>query len=66
MFEKFTKFLREVNAELRKVTWPTKEELIGSTIVTVVVSLIVAIFIGIVDQILTLVVTTIFGAGIGG
>lgn len=64
--EKFKKFLKEVVAELRKVTWPTKEELIGSTIVTVVVSLIVAVFIGIVDRILTMIIRMIFGAGIGG
>ncbi|MCK4460388.1 MAG: preprotein translocase subunit SecE [candidate division Zixibacteria bacterium] len=63
--EKIKKFLKEVVAELRKVTWPTKDELIGSTIVTVVVSLIVAIFIGIVDRILTLGVRAIFG-GFGG
>ena len=61
--EKFKKFLKEVVAELRKVTWPTKDELIGSTIVTIVVSLIVAIFIGIVDRILTIVVRFIFGGG---
>jgi preprotein translocase subunit SecE len=64
--EKITKFLKEVVAELRKVTWPSKDELVGSTIVTIVVSLIVAIFIGIVDRILTLVVHTIFGGGFGG
>ncbi len=64
--EKIKKFLKEVNAELRKVTWPTKDELIGSTIVTVVVSLVVAIFIGIVDRILTGVVRVIFGGGGGG
>ncbi len=63
--EKIKKFLKEVVAELRKVTWPTKDELIGSTIVTIVVSLIVAIFIGIVDRILTLGVRAIFG-GFGG
>ena len=63
--EKLKKFLKEVVAELRKVTWPTKDELIGSTIVTIVVSLIVAIFIGIVDRILTLGVRAIFG-GFGG
>ncbi|MFQ5453872.1 MAG: preprotein translocase subunit SecE [Candidatus Zixiibacteriota bacterium] len=64
--EKIRKFLREVMSELRKVTWPTKDELIGSTIVTVVVSLIVAIFIGIVDRVLTLVIQAIFGSGVGG
>ncbi len=63
--EKIKKFLKEVVAELRKVTWPTKDELIGSTIVTIIVSLIVAIFIGIVDRILTLGVRAIFG-GFGG
>lgn len=51
---------------MRKVTWPSKDELIGSTIVTIVVSLVVAIFIGIVDRILTLVIRSIFGGGIGG
>jgi len=64
--EKITKFLKEVVAELRKVTWPSKDELVGSTIVTIVVSLIVAVFIGIVDRILTVIVHTIFGGGFGG
>ena len=64
--DKLSKFLKEVVAELRKVTWPSKDELIGSTIVTIVVSVIVAIFIGIVDRILTFVISTIFGTGIGG
>ncbi len=58
--EKFKKYLKETSAELRKMTWPSKDELIGSTIVTVVVSLIIAIFIGIVDRILTFGVTSIF------
>ena len=61
--EKIQKFLKEVVAELRKVTWPSKDELIGSTIVTIVVSTIVAIFIGIVDRILTVAIQTIFGIG---
>ncbi len=64
--EKITRFLKEVVAELRKVTWPSKDELVGSTIVTIVVSLIVAVFIGIVDRILTVIVHTIFGGGFGG
>jgi len=64
--QKFSQFLKEVNSELRKVTWPTKEELIGSTVVTVIVSLIMSIFIGLVDRVLTLIIKTVFGAGIGG
>lgn len=64
--EKITKFLKEVQAELKKVTWPTKEELTGSTIVVIVVSIVVAIFIGIVDRILTFVISQIFGTGVGG
>jgi preprotein translocase subunit SecE len=63
VFEKIQKFLKEVIAELRKVTWPTKQELIGSTIVTIVVSLIVAIFIGVVDRILAIIIQAIFGGG---
>ena len=50
-------------AELRKMTWPTKDELVGSTIVTVVVSMIVAIFIGIVDWILRWGIRNIFDSG---
>jgi len=65
VLEKIKKFLKEVLAELRKVTWPTKDELIGSTIVTIVVSLIVAVFIGIVDRVLSFGVRAIFG-GFGG
>jgi preprotein translocase subunit SecE len=64
--EKLTQFLKEVQSELRKVTWPSKEELIGSTIVTIVVSLVVAIFIGLVDRVLSILVQSIFGGGIGG
>jgi len=64
--EKLKKFLKEAVAELTKVTWPSKDELIGSTIVTIVVSLIVAIFIGVVDRILSFAIRSIFGGGIGG
>jgi preprotein translocase subunit SecE len=66
VLEKIRQYLKETSAELRKMTWPTKEELIGSTIVTCVVSMIVAVFIGIVDRLLTLGIHVIFGGGAGG
>ena len=58
--QKIIKFLKETKAEMTKVTWPTKQEIIGSTIVTVVVSIVVSIFIGIVDFALDKAVRAIF------
>ncbi len=58
--DKVIKFLKETRMELTKVTWPTRNEVIGSTIVTVVVSVIVSLFIGVVDFILNEAVRAIF------
>ncbi len=63
--DKISKFLKEVVAELNKVTWPSKDEIVSSTIVTIIVSTIVAIFIGIVDQALTAIIKVIFDSGLG-
>ena len=43
------KFLREVRVELSKVTWPTREELVQSTIVVVIAVAIAGIYIWIFD-----------------
>ena len=53
MFEKIKQFLKEVRSELTKVTWTTREELIYSTIIVIVVSLVLAIFVGVVDVVLS-------------
>lgn len=53
MFSKIKKFIKEVKYELTKVTWSSRKELVGSTIVVIVVSIIVALYIGIVDYGLT-------------
>jgi preprotein translocase subunit SecE len=42
-------FLREVRVELKKVTWPGRNEIIGSTAVVIVASFAVAFFLGFVD-----------------
>ncbi len=49
MFEKIKRFLKEVKVELTKVTWPTMQELRGSTGVVIITVLVLTIFIGIVD-----------------
>ena len=46
-------FLKEVKLELKKVSWSTKDELIGSTLVVVVSVFLLALFIGLTDFILS-------------
>ncbi|KPL17448.1 MAG: preprotein translocase subunit SecE [candidate division Zixibacteria bacterium SM23_81] len=51
--DRIVKFFKEVKVELGKVTWPNRQELIGSTIIVVVLSLVMAVYIGILDFILS-------------
>ena len=44
-----SQFLREVRAELAKVTWPTRKDTIASTSVVLVIVILIAAFLGIVD-----------------
>jgi preprotein translocase subunit SecE len=45
-------FVKEVRVELKKVTWPQRNEIIGSTAVVIVASFVVAFFLGFVDLVL--------------
>ena len=47
------KFFTEVKAELSKVTWPTKDQVIRLTTVVIIISLVVGLFIGGLDFIFT-------------
>lgn len=42
-------FLREVKIELKKVTWPSRKQTIGSTAVVIALVLIISMFLGVVD-----------------
>jgi preprotein translocase subunit SecE len=46
---KVAEFLQQVKAELQKVTWPTRKETYGSTVVVIVLVLMVAVFLWVVD-----------------
>lgn len=61
MIERIKLFLSETRTELKKVTWPTREELRESTYVVIVSTFIVTIFIGVVDQILSRIIRLVFG-----
>jgi preprotein translocase subunit SecE len=59
MFDKIKKFFNDVYVEMQKVAWPSREELIGSTTVVIIMSVTMAIFIGTVDRILNFIVNTL-------
>jgi preprotein translocase subunit SecE len=61
MIEKLKRFFSETRVEMRKVTWPTREELRESTKIVIVATFIVTIFIGLVDQILVFIVRRLLG-----
>lgn len=44
---------RDVIDELKKVTWPTREETIKLTMIVIVISLLIGAYIGIIDVLLT-------------
>ena len=46
-------FLKEVKAELTRVIWPTRDEVVKLTVVVVVVSVIVGLYIGGLDLVFT-------------
>ncbi len=46
------RFLREVRVEMKKVTWPQRKEIIGSTAVVIMASFVVSFFLGFVDLVL--------------
>jgi len=49
MINKVKEFLGEVKIEIKKVVFPSKDELIGSTWVVIITVLVISIFLGFVD-----------------
>jgi len=53
VFGKIKQFFKEVKIELKKVTFPSRDEVIGSTKVVVVLVIIIAVFLGLIDMLLS-------------
>jgi preprotein translocase subunit SecE len=59
MLEKIKVFFQEVSVELKKVSWPTRQQTVSATVVVITVAVIVAFFLGIVDIVLARIVGAI-------
>ncbi|OGG95560.1 MAG: preprotein translocase subunit SecE [Candidatus Lambdaproteobacteria bacterium RIFOXYD12_FULL_49_8] len=61
MFKRINKFLTDVRAEFKKVSWPSREQTIKQTGVTLLITLICSLFLGAVDYGLSNIVKQVIG-----
>jgi preprotein translocase subunit SecE len=52
-FSKAKEFLSETRSEMRKVSYPSKDEVVGTTIVVIVTSFVFAVFLFGADKVIT-------------
>ena len=61
VFARFSRFLREVVAELRKVIWPTKNQMVTYTIVVIAFLVFMVALVGVLDLLFAKGVLAVFG-----
>ena len=62
-------FYADVRSEMKKVSWPSRQEVVGTTIVVIVAVFFFGLYLGAVDQLLGLGMSWVlrhFGVGTGG
>lgn len=57
-------FLKEVKAEMKKVSWPQRKDVTGTTIVTIIATLLLALYLYFADIIFTYLVKYIYSLGV--
>jgi len=62
-YKEAIQFFREVKVELQKVTFPTRQETVGSTIVVLVLTFIIAVYLGFSDWALARIVKMLLQVG---
>ncbi|MBU2445398.1 MAG: preprotein translocase subunit SecE [Bacteroidetes bacterium] len=60
MKEKIINFFSDVVKEMKKVTWPTKDELKESTVIVIVTCVILSAFVYLIDMILNNIIKGLF------
>lgn len=51
--KQIVRYFKQTRAELKKVTWPTREEAIRLTGIVLAVTVVMAVFLGLLDYLLT-------------
>jgi len=61
MIQKISQYFNGIHLEMKKVTWLTKSEMLGSTVIVCVFAILIALFLFIADFGLSEFVTRILG-----
>lgn len=61
MWKRIVDYVKASYGELKKVTWPKKDEIVGSTIVVIVFCIVLAIMLGFIDVTVSSLVKVILG-----
>jgi preprotein translocase subunit SecE len=61
MLKRTRGFLTDVRVELKKVSWPSRQDTISSTGVVLVVVFIISFYLGFIDILLSKMVSSLFG-----
>ena len=56
------RYIQEVVKEMQKVTWPTRKELGGFTLLTVIASAIISLFIFGADRLIGIILEWVYGS----
>jgi preprotein translocase subunit SecE len=57
---KIQTYLEDVSKEMRKVSWPTRAELISNTVITLLATVIISAFIFGADRVISLILEVIY------
>lgn len=57
--QRIINYFREARAELSRVTWPTREEIIGSTQVILIFAVVAMVVLGLIDTVFRFLTTAI-------
>ncbi len=57
---KIIAYLEEVAKEMRKVSWPSRQELISNTVITLVSAMVISLFIFGIDRVISQVLEIIY------
>ena len=65
VFQRLAKYLKDVRSEIKRVVWPTRSEVVNSSLVVLVMLTLMTVFVSIVDGIAYALIINVLGK-IGG